>query len=120
MNYDWIMNAPVRHKKYGEGIVKSLQGMYLEVHFQLLDKTLKFIYPESFENIIEMLDESLIERVKKDVMLRKALVEEAERISIQSDPEKLKKKQQEEELTKKRNAAILKKKLLERQNMEKF
>ena len=67
-----------------------------------------------------MLDKNLIERVQKDVMFRKALVEEAERISIQSDPEKLKKKQQEEELTKKRNAAILKKKLLERQNMEKF
>ena len=67
----------------------------------------------------EMLDKNLIERVQKDVMFRKALVEEAERISIQSDPEKLKKKQQEEELTKKRNAAILKKKLLERQNMEK-
>ena len=93
--------------------------MYLEVHFQSLDKTLKFIYPESFENIIEMLDQNLIERVQKDVMFRKALVEEAERISLQSDPEKLKKKQQEEELTKKRNAAILKKKLLERQNMEK-
>ena len=118
MNYDWIINAPVRHVKYGEGIVKDLQGMYLEVYFPLLDKTLKFIYPESFENLIEMLDKDLQEHVWKDVMLRKALVEEAERISIQSDPEKMKKKQQEEELTKKRNAAILKKKLIERQNMD--
>lgn len=120
MNYDWIMNAPVRHKKYGEGIVKDLQGMYLEVNFPSLEKTLKFIYPESFENIIEMLDGNLKDQVWKDVMLRKALVEEAERISIQSDPEKMKKKQKEEELTKKRNAAILKKKLMERQNMERY
>lgn len=120
MNYDWILNAPVKHKKYGEGIVKNLQGMYLEVHFPALDKTLKFIYPESFGSMIEMLDEDLVERVKKDVVLREALVEEAERIRIASDSEKLKKKQQEEELIKKRNAAILKRKLMERQSLNSF
>lgn len=117
MNNDWILNAPVKHRKYGEGIVKDLQGMYLEVCFPALDKTLKFIYPESFDNMIVMLDENLVERVKKDVALRQALVQEAERIRIVSDPEKLKKKQQEEELIKKRNAAILKRKLMERQSL---
>lgn len=120
MNYDWILDAPVKHKKYGEGIVKNLQGMYLEVSFQKLDKTLKFIYPESFDSIIEMLDENLVERVKRDVALRKALVEEAERIRSASDPEMLKKKLHKEELIKKRNAAILKRKLLERQSLNSF
>lgn len=117
MNYDWIINAPVEHVKYGNGVVKSLQGMYVEIYFEASEKNLKFIYPESFESLLTMKDEELVERVQKDVALRKALVQEAERIHDAENPEKQMQKKKEQEIQKKKNTAILKKKLIARQSV---
>lgn len=71
-----LKGISVRHKKFGTGIVKEVEGDRIEVDFN--GKIIKFIYPNVFETIMIAIDDDVqrqIMKIMKEVELEKKIKE---------------------------------------------
>lgn len=62
-----LVDQVVVHKIFGEGIVHSVNGTHLEVHFVEKSKVSKFAYPSCFEGFLILQNSSLQSEVEKDI-----------------------------------------------------
>ena len=58
-------NLKIKHKTFGEGTVKSMDGQYMTVSFGSLEK--KFVYPDAFENFLTLADGTVSEEILEDI-----------------------------------------------------
>lgn len=58
-------NLKIKHKTFGEGTVKSMDGKYMTVSFGSLEK--KFVYPDAFENFLTLADGTVSEEILEDI-----------------------------------------------------
>ncbi len=60
-----LENIHVKHKSFGEGIVTEQVGKYITVDFGTAKK--KFVYPDSFESFLSVVDENLTGQILQDI-----------------------------------------------------
>ncbi len=58
-------NLKIKHKTFGEGIVKSMDGKYITALFGSLEK--KFVYPDAFENFLTLDDGTVSQEILEDI-----------------------------------------------------
>ena len=58
-------NTKVTHKTFGEGIVTTREGNYINVSFGGVIK--KFVYPDAFDKFLTVDDESILSAIKVDI-----------------------------------------------------
>ena len=58
-------NLKIKHKTFGEGTVKSLDGKYITVSFGSIEK--KFVYPDAFENFLTLSDGTVSPEILEDI-----------------------------------------------------
>ena len=61
-----MLNRPVRHTKFGEGIIKSCKNGTMQVYFAQYGARF-FHYPEVFDKFLTTNDEALQMQVKADL-----------------------------------------------------
>lgn len=59
MDLEKLVNRTVIHKSFGKGIIRSVDGKYLEVDFMEKGKVSKFPYPSCFNGFLTMEDYEL-------------------------------------------------------------
>lgn len=47
-----MVNEYVTHKKFGEGVIIEVEGLYIRVKFEAYEGIKTFVYPEAFEQFI--------------------------------------------------------------------
>lgn len=71
-----MINKKVIHKKYGKGIITEIANNRIQVFFSEEDKTVKFQYPNAFEQFLEFKDSKLQSDVKNKIIeLKSAKIE---------------------------------------------
>ncbi len=83
-------NTSVRHSRFGEGRVLSLEGSHLRVRFNSTGEERVFAYPEAFSRFLATGDSSLARDVEHRLAAQKAAQDEktaalAERLSQQEE-----------------------------------
>lgn len=58
-------NLKIRHKTFGEGTVKTMDGKYITALFGSLEK--KFVYPDAFENFLTLEDGTVSSEILEDI-----------------------------------------------------
>jgi hypothetical protein len=58
-------NLKIKHKTFGEGTVKSMDGKYITASFGSLEK--KFVYPDAFENFLTLADGTVSDEILEDI-----------------------------------------------------
>ena len=58
-------NLKIKHKTFGEGTVKSVEGKYITASFGSFEK--KFVYPDAFENFLTLADGSVSQEILEDI-----------------------------------------------------
>lgn len=58
-------NLKIKHKTFGEGTVKMMDGKYITASFGSVDK--KFVYPDAFENFLTLADGSVSQEILEDI-----------------------------------------------------
>ena len=69
-----LLNLKVKHKAFGEGIVKEVSGRYLTIEFAA--KESKFIFPDVFENYIVAEDPTIQSAIMADISKARQAAEE--------------------------------------------
>lgn len=69
-----MVGKKVKHTVFGVGEITEFDGNYLTVAFA--SKTSKFIYPDAFEKFIKAEDESLQDKILKDIAAAKEAAEQ--------------------------------------------
>ena len=72
----------VKHKAFGNGIVREHIGNHITIEFSQGEK--KFIYPDAFEKFITAIEESVNEEIRKDIANEVAAKKEVENQTTQS------------------------------------
>ena len=58
-------NLKIRHKTFGEGLVKMMDGKYMTASFGSIEK--KFVYPDAFENFLTLEDGTVSAEILEDI-----------------------------------------------------
>ena len=58
-------NIKVTHKTFGEGVVTTHEGNYINVSFGGVVK--RFVYPDAFDKFLTVEDEALLSAIKVDI-----------------------------------------------------
>lgn len=66
-----LIDEAVVHKAFGKGIIKSIDGKYLEVKFLNGNKESRFVYPSCFNGFLTLEDERKHAETEKDLELWK-------------------------------------------------
>lgn len=60
-----FQNIKVTHKTFGEGVVTTREGNYINVSFSGSVK--RFVYPDAFDKFLTVEDESILSEIKVDI-----------------------------------------------------
>lgn len=71
-----LQGKRVRHKKYNLGTIVKHSGSYVTIKFDEEEKEKKFSYPSDFGTFLELLDESIVDEVSKDIEKEQFLKEQ--------------------------------------------
>ena len=58
-------NLKIKHKTFGEGTVRYMDGKYLTASFGSVEK--KFVYPDAFENFLTLADGTVCQEILEDI-----------------------------------------------------
>ena len=58
-------NLKIKHKTFGEGTVKAMDGKYITASFGSFEK--KFVYPDAFESFITLADGTVSDEILEDI-----------------------------------------------------
>ena len=58
-------NLKIKHKTFGDGTVKAVEGKYITASFGTLEK--KFVYPDAFENFLTLDDGTVSQEILEDI-----------------------------------------------------
>ena len=58
-------NLKIKHKTFGEGTVRYMDGKYLTASFGSVEK--KFVYPDAFENFLTLADGTVSQEILEDI-----------------------------------------------------
>lgn len=87
-----MINEYVTHKKFGEGVIINVEGIYIRVKFEAYEGIKTFVYPEAFEQFIAFRNS-----IQQDKVMR-LIAEEKKRLKYeQIQAEKQKEEQKEKE-----------------------
>jgi hypothetical protein len=73
----------VKHKVFGEGVIKQHDGKYLTVTFSNEDKV--FLYPDAFENFLSVINEKIASTINLILQKKKQLEIDKQRIQNLAD-----------------------------------
>ena len=59
----YLTNQAVRHQKFGDGIIKNRDGIYLSVEFNCGTK--RFLFPDAFSEYLTIEDEGIQVEIEK-------------------------------------------------------
>jgi len=62
-------NLKIKHKTFGDGIVRSVNGKYITASFGSVEK--KFVYPDAFENFLTLSDGTVSQEILEDIKTAK-------------------------------------------------
>lgn len=80
MKTDNLIGEKIIHRSFGSGIITSCEGKRMRITFAQGEEKV-FLFPDSFEKIIQMENPELQERIKNDMGQRKLESGESGRMS---------------------------------------
>ena len=95
-----MINEHVIHKKFGEGVIIGVEGLYIRVKFETYEGLKTFVYPEAFERFIAFRNP-----IQQDEVLG-LIAEKKKRLKyeqIQAEKQKVEQKEREKEESLKNN-----------------
>lgn len=72
-----LINCPVKHISWGNGVVTEQENNYIRVAFSIGEK--QFVYPDAFEKFLKCEDTTVQNQIKEDILLKKRQRELSER-----------------------------------------